>query len=79
MRVEGARMQPDSRVTVAEGFYLPGVSPRTFKKDEPVRIKVQTLVSTESQLQFDYYQVPAAMLRHALSRRGLCAGTTVLN
>ena len=43
---------------VASGFYLPGVSPRTFKKDQPVKIKVQTLVSSESQLQFDYYQLP---------------------
>jgi hypothetical protein len=43
---------------VAECFYLPGVAPRTFRKDQPVKIKVQTLVSSESQLQFDYYQLP---------------------
>ena len=45
------------------------MTPRTFKKDQPVRIKVQTLVSTESQLQFDYYQVPSSLLRRALSHR----------
>ncbi|KAJ1483432.1 hypothetical protein T484DRAFT_1800338 [Baffinella frigidus] len=31
---------------------------RTFKDGQPVNIKVQTLVSSESQLQFDYYQLP---------------------
>jgi len=42
----------------AAAFYLPGVAPRTFKDGQPVNIKVQTLVSSESQLQFDYYQLP---------------------
>ena len=39
-------------------FYLPGVAPRTFKEGQNVQIKVQTLVSPESELQFDYYQLP---------------------
>ncbi|EKX42627.1 hypothetical protein GUITHDRAFT_164061, partial [Guillardia theta CCMP2712] len=45
-------------VSVVQPFYLPGVSPRTFKDGEQVNIKVQTLFSSESQLQFDYYQLP---------------------
>jgi len=43
---------------VAEAFYLPGVAPRAFKDGDNVNIKVQTLVSTETPLQFDYYQLP---------------------
>jgi hypothetical protein len=39
-------------------FYLPGVAPRAFKDGEEVNLKVQTLVSTETPLQFDYYQLP---------------------
>ena len=42
----------------ADGFYLPGVVPRTFKEGQAVHIKVQTLVSSESELQFDFYQLP---------------------
>mmetsp|Transcript_26640 Transcript_26640/g.60809 ORF Transcript_26640/g.60809 Transcript_26640/m.60809 type:complete len:675 (-) Transcript_26640:2697-4721(-) len=47
-----------SHAHVSSGFYLPGVAPRAFKDGEPVNIKVQTLVSTETPLQFDYYQLP---------------------
>ena len=47
-----------SEVHMSSGFYLPGVAPRAFKSGEPVNIKVQTLVSTETPLQFDYYQLP---------------------
>jgi transmembrane 9 superfamily protein 2/4 len=43
---------------VWQGFYLPGVAPRAFKDGEAVQMKVQTLVSTETPLQFDYYQLP---------------------
>ena len=42
----------------AHAFYLPGVAPRAFKDGEEVNLKVQTLVSTETPLQFDYYQLP---------------------
>merc|ERR1719199_1478092 len=45
-------------VQAAQGFYLPGVAPRAFKDGEAVKMKVQTLVSTETPLQFDYYQLP---------------------
>jgi len=43
---------------LAQAFYLPGVAPRAFKDGEEVNLKVQTLVSTETPLQFDYYQLP---------------------
>ena len=42
----------------AQAFYLPGVAPRAFKDGEAMNLKVQTLVSTETPLQFDYYQLP---------------------
>jgi len=43
---------------LAHAFYLPGVAPKTFQDGETVTVKVQTLVSTETPLQFDYYQLP---------------------
>jgi hypothetical protein len=45
-------------VAPAAAFYLPGVAPRIFKDDEAVNMKVQTLISTEKPLQYDYYQLP---------------------
>ncbi len=42
----------------AIAFYLPGVAPKAFKDGEKVNMKVQTLVSPETPLQFDYYQLP---------------------
>jgi transmembrane 9 superfamily member 2/4 len=39
-------------------FYLPGVSPRVFKDQENVNMRVQALISTEKPLQYDYYQLP---------------------
>ncbi len=42
----------------AAAFYLPGVAPRIFKDDEAVNMKVQTLISTEKPLQYDFYQLP---------------------
>ncbi len=35
----------------SQGFYLPGVAPKAFKDGDPVKMKVQTLVSTETPLQ----------------------------
>eukprot|EP00292_Cryptomonas_paramecium_P004461 CAMPEP_0113676420 /NCGR_PEP_ID=MMETSP0038_2-20120614/8633_1 /TAXON_ID=2898 /ORGANISM="Cryptomonas paramecium" /LENGTH=661 /DNA_ID=CAMNT_0000593447 /DNA_START=3 /DNA_END=1988 /DNA_ORIENTATION=- /assembly_acc=CAM_ASM_000170 len=42
----------------ADAFYLPGVAPHAFKDGDAVNLKVQTLISTETPLQFDYYQLP---------------------
>mmetsp|Transcript_15345 Transcript_15345/g.36230 ORF Transcript_15345/g.36230 Transcript_15345/m.36230 type:complete len:665 (+) Transcript_15345:75-2069(+) len=38
-------------------FYLPGVAPRVYRRGEPLAIKVQSLTSRESQLEFDFYQL----------------------
>jgi transmembrane 9 superfamily protein 2/4 len=40
------------------GFYLPGVTPRTYKEGEKVSIKVNKLTSTQTQLPYDYYDLP---------------------
>ncbi|CAA7408780.1 unnamed protein product [Spirodela intermedia] len=37
------------------GFYLPGVAPRDFKKDDELQVKVNKLSSTKTQLPYDYY------------------------
>jgi transmembrane 9 superfamily protein 2/4 len=39
-------------------FYLPGVSPRTFKKGERVKVKVNKLTSTMTMLPYDFYSLP---------------------
>jgi transmembrane 9 superfamily protein 2/4 len=38
-------------------FYLPGVAPRNFEKDEPVELKVNKLSSVHTQLPYDYYSL----------------------
>jgi hypothetical protein len=42
----------------ATGFYLPGVTPKTFAKGEAVKIRVNRLTSTETFLPYDYYDLP---------------------
>ncbi|GMI15244.1 hypothetical protein TrLO_g953 [Triparma laevis f. longispina] len=44
--------------TVAHGFYLPGVDPKTFSPNAPVEMKVNTITSTHTQLPLDYYSQP---------------------
>ncbi|OAY83948.1 transmembrane 9 superfamily member 7-like [Ananas comosus] len=39
----------------ADGFYLPGVAPRDFQKDDELQVKVNKLSSTKTQLPYDYY------------------------
>ncbi|KMZ63397.1 Transmembrane 9 superfamily protein member [Zostera marina] len=36
-------------------FYLPGVAPRDFQKDDELQVKVNKLSSTKTQLPYDYY------------------------
>ncbi|KAM0933539.1 putative nonaspanin (TM9SF), MFS transporter superfamily [Dioscorea sansibarensis] len=36
-------------------FYLPGVAPRDFHKDDELQVKVNKLSSTKTQLPYDYY------------------------
>ncbi|CAA7402922.1 unnamed protein product [Spirodela intermedia] len=39
----------------AVAFYLPGVAPRDFRKDDELLVKVNKLSSTKTQLPYDYY------------------------
>ncbi|XP_078165032.1 transmembrane 9 superfamily member 7-like [Carex rostrata] len=39
----------------ATAFYLPGVAPRDFQKDDDLLVKVNKLSSTKTQLPYDYY------------------------
>ena len=41
----------------AQGFYLPGVAPRTFRYGDKVELKVNKLTSVHTQLPYDYYTV----------------------
>ena len=43
---------------LVSAFYLPGVSPRTFKKGERVKVKVNKLTSTMTMLPYDFYSLP---------------------
>eukprot|EP01107_Rhizomastix_libera_P012595 TRINITY_DN3191_c0_g1_i2.p1 TRINITY_DN3191_c0_g1~~TRINITY_DN3191_c0_g1_i2.p1 ORF type:complete len:650 (-),score=132.57 TRINITY_DN3191_c0_g1_i2:89-2038(-) len=38
--------------------YLPGISPRDYKADEEVHLKVNMLTSTKTQLPYDFYSLP---------------------
>ena len=44
--------------SAAQAFYLPGVSPQSFKRGERLDIKVNRLTSTQTNLPFDYYSLP---------------------
>ncbi|GAV83213.1 EMP70 domain-containing protein [Cephalotus follicularis] len=39
-------------------FYLPGVAPQDFDKGDPLRVKVNKLTSTKTQLPYSYYTLP---------------------
>lgn len=45
-------------VTVADGFYLPGVAPQDFKKGDDMLLKVNKLSSIKTQLPYQYYSLP---------------------
>jgi len=40
------------------GFYLPGIKPHAFKKDELIPLKVNALTSVHTQVPRDYYRLP---------------------
>ncbi|CEO96034.1 Transmembrane 9 superfamily member [Plasmodiophora brassicae] len=44
--------------TLTSSFYLPGVAPRQFEKGEPIDLKVKELNSVQTQLPYDYYDLP---------------------
>nr|GMD28830.1 transmembrane 9 superfamily member 9-like [Ipomoea batatas]GMD28832.1 transmembrane 9 superfamily member 9-like [Ipomoea batatas] len=39
-------------------FYLPGVAPQDFQKGDPLKVKVNKLTSTRTQLPYSYYSLP---------------------
>ncbi|XP_042508294.1 transmembrane 9 superfamily member 10-like [Macadamia integrifolia] len=39
-------------------FYLPGVAPEDFEKGDPLKVKVNKLTSTKTQLPYSYYSLP---------------------
>ncbi|RWR82576.1 transmembrane 9 superfamily member 10-like protein [Cinnamomum micranthum f. kanehirae] len=42
----------------ARGFYLPGVAPEDFEKGDLLKVKVNKLTSTKTQLPYSYYSLP---------------------
>ena len=42
----------------ATAFYMPGVTPHTFKKGEQVKIRVNRLTSSKTLLPYEYYTLP---------------------
>eukprot|EP00515_Schizochytrium_aggregatum_P009007 CAMPEP_0202076014 /NCGR_PEP_ID=MMETSP0964-20121228/4548_1 /ASSEMBLY_ACC=CAM_ASM_000500 /TAXON_ID=4773 /ORGANISM="Schizochytrium aggregatum, Strain ATCC28209" /LENGTH=626 /DNA_ID=CAMNT_0048643235 /DNA_START=56 /DNA_END=1936 /DNA_ORIENTATION=- len=48
----------------AEAFYLPGVAPKEFLQEEPVRVEVNKLTSVKTQLPFEYYSLPVCKPSH---------------
>lgn len=56
-----------------DGFYLPGVAPQDYERDDLVYIKVNKLTSTVTQLPYDYYSLPyckPAKVKHAAENLG---------
>lgn len=45
-------------IHAAHCFYLPGVSPQDFQKGDPLKVKVNKLTSTKTQLPYTYYSLP---------------------
>ena len=42
----------------ARAFYVPGVAPIDFRKDEPVEIRAVKMTSAKTQLPYEYYSLP---------------------
>jgi len=47
-----------SIIGISNGFYIPGVHPKTFQKEEDVPLKVNSLTSIHTQVPKDYYRMP---------------------
>lgn len=45
-------------LSLADAFYLPGVSPREYAEGEAIEMKVNKLDSVVTQLPYDYYSLP---------------------
>jgi transmembrane 9 superfamily protein 2/4 len=40
------------------GFYVPGVAPIDFEKEEKIEIKAVKMTSSKTQLPYEYYSLP---------------------
>lgn len=40
------------------GFYIPGVNPHSFSEGDKVKLKVNKMTSTKTQMPYDYYSLP---------------------
>jgi len=47
-----------SMVKNSSAFYLPGVTPQSFGKGDPIKVKVNSLTSVKTLLPIDYYKLP---------------------
>jgi transmembrane 9 superfamily protein 2/4 len=45
-------------VATCDGYYIPGVSSKTFNKGERVKMRVSKLTSIRTQLPYSYYWLP---------------------
>ena len=58
----------------ADAFYLPGVAPQDYARDDIVFMKVNKLSSTRTQLPFEYYSLPycrpASGIKHSVENLG---------
>lgn len=41
-----------------QGFYVPGVAPVEFKKEQKIDVKAVKMTSTHTQLPYEYYSLP---------------------
>ena len=48
----------------ARAFYLPGVAPIDYERDDLVYVKVNKLSSAVTQMPYDYYSLPYLSLIH---------------
>lgn len=44
-------------VTLAKGFYVPGVAPVEFQRNSPVEVKAVKMTSSQTQLPYEYYSL----------------------
>jgi transmembrane 9 superfamily protein 2/4 len=53
----------------ANSFYLPGVAPEDFQKEDPLNVKVNKLTSTKTQLPYSYYSLPYCRPKNIVDSR----------
>ncbi|EPS73699.1 hypothetical protein M569_01058, partial [Genlisea aurea] len=66
MKFSGSRAHPGVGVCLllfvfiagVQSFYLPGVAPQDFNKDDALKVKVNKLTSVKTQLPYSYYSLP---------------------